>query len=56
MRDIVYIVKVWTWNALLGHILDASDRITNNERKLQQATRAVHNWAAKYVAAEGGIF
>ena len=30
-------------DALLGHILDASDRITNYQRKLQQATRAVHN-------------
>jgi hypothetical protein len=56
MRDIVYIVKVWTWDAMLGHILDASDRIMNSQLKLQPATRASHNWAAKCVAAVGGIF
>jgi hypothetical protein len=37
MGEIVYIVQVRTWDALLRHILDASDRITNNQRELQQA-------------------
>ena len=36
--------------------LDAADRIRNIQRKLQRATRAVHNRTAACVAAGGGIF
>jgi len=56
MKELVYSVKVVTWDALLGHILDAADRIRKSQQKLQQATRAVHNRAAACVAAGGGIF
>jgi hypothetical protein len=49
-------VKVGTRDALLGRILDAADLISNSQRKLQGATRAVHNRAAAWVAAGGGIF
>jgi len=42
--------------ALLGRILDATDCIRNSQRKLQLATRAVHNRAAACVVADGGIF
>ena len=51
-----YSAKVVTRDALLGRIFDAADRIRNSQRKLQQATRAVHNRAAACVAAGGGIF
>jgi hypothetical protein len=41
---------------MLGRILDAAGRIRNSRRKMQRATRAVHNRAAACVAAGGGIF
>ena len=56
MKELVYIVKVVTRDALLGRTFDAADRITNSQRKLQRATRAVHNRAAACVADGGGIF
>jgi len=43
MKELVYSVKVVTRVALFGRILDAADRIRNNQRKLERATRAVHN-------------
>ena len=43
-------------DALLGCILDSADHIRNSQQKLQRATRAVHNQAAAFVAAAGGIF
>ena len=43
MKELVYSVKVVTRDALLGRIFDAVDRITNSQRNLQRATRAVHN-------------
>jgi len=46
MKELVYSVTVVTRNALLGRIFDAADRIRNSQRKLQRATRAVHNRAA----------
>ena len=55
MKELAHSVKVVTRNALLGRNFDAADRITNSQRKLQQATRAVHNRAAACVAAGGGI-
>jgi len=54
MKELVYSVKVGTRDALFGRILDATDRIRNSQRKVQRATRAVHNRAC--VAADGGIF
>ena len=56
LKELVYSMKVGTRDALLGGILDAADRIRNSQRKLQRATRAVHNRAAACVAAGGGIF
>jgi len=56
MKELVYNVKVVMRDALLGHILDAANRIRNSQQKLQQATRTVHNRAAACVAAGGGIF
>jgi len=56
MKELVYRVRVGTRDALLGRILDAADHIRNSQRKLQPATRAVHNRAAACVAAGGGIF
>jgi len=56
MKELVYSVKVGTRDALLGRILDAADRIRNSQRKLQRATRAVHNRATACFAAGGGIF
>ena len=56
MKELVYSIKVGTWDALHGRILDAADRIRNSQQKLQQATYAVHNRAAACVAAGGGIF
>ena len=56
MKELVYSVKVVTQDALLDRILDAADRIRNSQRKLQQATREVHNRASACVAAGGGIF
>jgi len=56
MKELVYSVKLGTRDALLGCILDAADRVRNSQRKLQRATRAVHNRAAACVAAGGGIF
>jgi len=43
MKELVNSVKVGMRDALLGHILDATDRIRNSQQKLQRATRAVHN-------------
>jgi len=43
MEELVYSVKLVTRDALLGHILDAADCIRNSRRKLERATRAVHN-------------
>ena len=54
MKELIYSVKVGTREALVGRILDATDRIRNSQRKVQRATRAVHNRAC--VAADGGIF
>jgi len=34
MKELVYSVKVVTWHALLGHILDAADCIRNSQWKL----------------------
>jgi len=34
MKELVYSVKVGTWDALLGRILDAADCIRNGQRKL----------------------
>jgi len=56
MKELVYNVKVVTRDALLGRILEAAYRIRNSQRKLERATRAVHNQAAACVAAGGGIF
>jgi hypothetical protein len=56
MNELVYSVEVWTRDALLRRILDAEHRIRNSHRKLQRATRSVHNRAAACVAAGGGIF
>jgi len=56
MKELGYSVKVVMRYALLGCILDAADRIRNSQRKLQQATRTVHNRVAACVAAGGGIF
>ena len=56
MKELVYNVKLVKRDAFLGRILDAPDRIRNSQRKLEPATRAVHNRAAACVAAGGGIF
>ena len=56
MKELVYNVKVVTRDALLRRILDAADRIRNSQRKLERATRTVHNRTAACVAAGGGIF
>ena len=56
MKELVYSVKVGTRYALLGRILGAANLIRKSQRKLQQATRAVHNRAAACVAAGSGIF
>jgi len=56
MKELVYIVKVGTRDALFGRILDAADHTRNSQRKLQRTTRAVHNRADTCVAAGGGIF
>jgi len=56
MKELVYNVKVATRDALLGRILDAADCIRNSQRKLERATRAVHNRTAACVAGGGGIF
>jgi len=57
MKELVYSVKVVTRDELLDRILDAAtDRIRNNQRKLQRATRAVQNRVAACVAAGGRIF
>jgi len=56
MKELVYSVKVVTRDALLDRILDAADRIRNSQRKLQRATRAVHNRAANCIVAGGRIF
>jgi len=55
MKELVYSVTVETRDALFGRILDAAGRIRNSQRKLQRATRAVHNRAAAYIAAGGEI-
>ena len=58
MEKLVYSVKVGTRDASLGPILDAADRFRNSQRKLQRATRTVHNRAAACVAdsAQWGIW
>ena len=56
MKELVYSVKVVMRDALLGRIFNAADHIINSQRKLQRATRAVHNRAAACVAASGDIF
>jgi len=56
MKELVYSVKLVRRDALLGRIFDAADRITNSQRKLQRAPRAVHSPATVYVVADGGIF
>jgi hypothetical protein len=55
-EKLVYNVKVGTRDTLFGRILDAAGRSRNGHRKLQLATRAVHNRAAASVAVGGGIF
>jgi len=56
MKELGYSVKLVMRYALLGCILDATDCIRNSQRKLQLATRAVHNRAAACFVAGGGIF
>jgi len=56
MKELRYSVKLVMRYALLGRILDATDCFRNSQRKLQQATCAVHNQAAACVAAGNGIF
>ena len=56
MKELVYSVKVGMRDALLGRFLDAADRIRNSRRKLQRATRTVHNRAAACIATGSGIF
>jgi len=56
MKELVYSLKVVTRDELLYRILNAADRIRNNQGKLKRATRAVQNRAAACVAAGGGIF
>jgi len=56
MKELVYSVKVVTRDELHSSILDDADRIRNGQRKLQRATRTVHNQAAACVAVGGGIF
>jgi hypothetical protein len=56
MKELVYSVKMLARDELLHRILDAADRITNSQQKLQRATRAVHNRATTCVAAGRGIF
>jgi len=56
MKELAYSVKLGTWDALLGRIFDAADRIRNSQRKLQRATHVVHNRGAVCVVAGGGIF
>ena len=41
------------WNQLAGEVLSS---VAYRLRKLQRATRAVHNLAAACVAAGGGVF
>jgi len=52
----VYSVKAGARDALLGRIWDAAGGIRSSQRKLQRATRAVHNRAATCVAARRGVF
>ena len=54
-KEMVCSVKVGTRDALLGRIWNAAD-VISTQRKLQRATRAVHNRAATCVAAGGGVF
>ena len=56
MKELVYSVKVGTRDALLGRNFNAADRIRNSQRKLQRATRTLHNPAAACVAADDSIF
>jgi len=56
MKELVHSVKLVMQDELVGRVLDAADRIINSQRKLQRATRAVHNRAAACVVAGGGIF
>jgi len=56
MKELVYSEKLETRDALLGRILDAAEHIRNSQLKLLRVTRAVHNLAAGFVAAGGGIF
>jgi hypothetical protein len=56
MKEMVYIMDAGTQNALLGCVGDGADRDGNIQLKLQRAVRAIHNQAARGVAAEGGIF
>jgi len=48
-------VNVGTRDALLCLIWDAADGIRSSQRKLQRATRAVHNLAATCDFAGGGV-
>jgi hypothetical protein len=57
LRDdskVTYNSKVGRRDALLVCTFDVPDPIRKSQRNLQQATRAVHNRAAKWSAAEGG--
>ena len=56
MKELVYSEKLEKRDALLGRILDAADHNGNSQLKLLRAIRAVHNRAAAFVAAGGGIF
>lgn len=48
----VYSVKAGTRDALLRRTVDTADQASNRQRKLQQANHAIHNRAARCVAAE----
>ena len=52
----IYSVKVGTRDALFGLIWDAADGTRSSQRKLQRATRVVHNLAATCVFAGVGVF
>jgi len=56
MKELVYSVKLGTRDALLGHIVNAADRIRISQRKLQRATRALHSRAGASVAVGVAIF
>jgi len=46
----------WNMKCIVQPYLCAADSIRSSQRKLQRATRAVHNRAATCVATGGGVF